>query len=169
MTKQELVTIYKALHQVSHLRGAKFAYGVSRNISLLKPEMDALDKAMEKTEEFKKLEEDFEPTRVAIAEKHAEKDKDGKPVKKLMDFNGQQIEIYDVKDNDASNKEAEEAMKLMNPEVYQARRKQMADYNVILQEESKIAFFPFMIKLTEVPNDISVEQMKNISPVISQD
>lgn len=160
MTKKDLVTLFKSLHGVQSLRGAKFGYAIAKNISLIKPEIEALDKAQEKSEEFKKLEEEFEPTRIQIAEKHANKDADGKAIKKLIQIEGQSLEVYDIPDNKASNEECEEKMKSINPEVYEARVKQVKDYQELLKEEINIAFFPYVIKLSDVPEEALGAQMK---------
>lgn len=160
MNKEQIVELFKALHKALPLPGAKFQYGVNKNIGLLKPEIESLDKAIAPSAEFAKFQEEFEPERIKIAESHAVKDKDGKPLKKMAELNGQMVEVYDMADNKASNDETEAAMKAKNPELYEARVKQLKDYNELLKEEVKIAFFPYVIKLADVPEGINGVQMK---------
>lgn len=166
MTKGEIVELFKSLHKVLPLSGAKFQYGINKNINLLKPEIESLDKAMVASADFLKLQEEFEPERIKIAEKHANKDKDGNPLKKMAELNGQQVEVYDMADNKASNDETEAAMKAKSPELYEARVKQLKDYQELLKEEVKIAFFPYQIKLVDVPQEITGVQMNSIYSVI---
>lgn len=161
MTKGELIELSRVLYQVIKLSGAKFAYGVKRNIDLTKPEIEALDKAMAPSEDFMKLQEEFESQRIEIVEKYANKDSEGKPLKKMAELNGKQVEVYDMdpEKSKISNEECESAMKAKNPEVYEARLKQLKDYEEILKEEVKVAFFPYTVNLSEVPDGITGIQM----------
>lgn len=162
MTKGEITELFKALHKVLPLSGAKFQYGVNNNIGLLKAEIESLDKAIAPSAEFVKFQEEFEPQRIEIAEKYTNKDKDDKPLKKMVEINGKMVEVYDMFDNETSNKETEAAMKAKNPELYEARIKQLNEYQELLKEEVKIAFFPYQIKLADVPNDINGIFMKSL-------
>lgn len=166
MTKQELLNLYNTLNSLGSIKGAKFAYAVSKNLSLLSAEKEALDKAAAKSEEFSKLEQEFEPERIAIAEKYAKKDENGKAIKKTIQLGGQSVEVYDMEDQKASNEECEAALKAKNPKLYEERLKQLTDYANLLKEEVKIAFFPYVVKLADVPEDISAQQMNAIFSIV---
>jgi len=71
MTKQEAFNLYQSIStNLSNLTGSKFAYGISRNINILKAEIEALQKAGL----------DYETKRLELAAKYSKKDLDGQPV-----------------------------------------------------------------------------------------
>jgi hypothetical protein len=71
MTKQEAFNLYQNIStNLSNLTGSKFAYGISRNINILKAEIEALQKAGL----------DYETKRLELAAKYSKKDSDGQPV-----------------------------------------------------------------------------------------
>lgn len=168
MTKEKLIELYNAFFQLQYLRGAKFAYAIAKNIDLIKPEIEALDKVIAKSEEYQKLEQEFEPERIIIAEKYANKDKEGNVMKRTVLNNNKQVEIYDMspENQQKSNQECEEALKAKNPTVYQERLKQVEEYNKILKEEYVNVFFPFALRVEDLPTEISVAQTTSIYPII---
>lgn len=168
MTKENLIKLYNSLFQLQYLRGAKFSYAVAKNIDLMKPEIDALNKAVEKSEAYITLEKEFEPERVVIAEKYANKDKEGKAITRKVINNGQEAEIYDMtpENQQKSNQECEDAMKIKNPATYQERLNQIEEYNKLLKEEYVNAFFPWPLKIEDLPAEISAGQTTSIFAII---
>lgn len=155
MTKNESVALFNALNTLGKLKGVKFAYAISRNVSLLKAELESLEKASAGSKEF----EEFEAKRIAMVEGFSKKDKDGKPEKKGNNYiieDGKQPEL------DASF----EALKKDNKEVWEARMKQIEEYNELLKTESTVKLHK--ISLNDIPAEISVEQMHSITEMVEE-
>lgn len=154
MTKNELVSLYQNLNRVGNLKGVKFAYAISRNIAIIKPEIESLEKSSAQTEDY----EAFEKLRIALVEKHAKKDKDGKPIIKENE--------YEVEDKEKMDIEFE-ALKTEHQKVWSARETQVKEYNELLKTESEVKLHK--VALVDVPADITVQQMHGISAIISED
>src|SRR3990167_4353444 len=153
MKKTEIIQLYRNLNTLGQLQGVKFAYSISRNLAILKPEIEALEKASSPTPEF--LEMDKE--RIKLVEEHAEKDEKGKPKKK-----GNEYVIPEDKKEDFEN--AFEAFKLEHKELFDAREKQIEEYNELLQTESEVKLYK--VNLVDVPQNITVQQMHSISSFV---
>jgi len=160
-TKGDNINLFNALSdkRLGQLVGAKFAYAVSRNLSLLQPEIDAIKKALEATDEFVK----YDAERVKLAESHAKKDEDGKALKVK---NAQGLEEFVLEDKEAFEK-AFEALKEEHKAVLDAREAQVKEQNDLLKTESTITLYK--IALADVPNTITTEQMKSISEIVSDE
>lgn len=157
MLKSEVIALYQALHKLGNLVGVKFAYAVSRNIATLKPEVESLEKALEASPEFLEVDK----KRVALAEEHAKKDEKGKPVK----FKDGKIEKFEMEDEEAFDKLFEE-FKIEHQAVFDAREKQIDEYNALLKTETDVKLHK--VSLSDVPNSISVAQMHSISAIIEE-
>ena len=153
MKKTEIIQLYRNLNTLGQLQGVKFAYAISRNLAILKPEIEALEKASSPTPEF--LEMDKE--RIKLVEEHAEKDEKGKPKKK-----GNEYVIPEDKKGDFEN--AFEVFKIEHKELFDAREKQIEEYNALLQTESTIVLHK--VNLADVPQNITVQQMHSISSFV---
>ena len=153
MTKSESIALFGALNTLGKLKGVKFAYAVSRNVSILKTELESLEKASAPSKEF----EEFEKKRIALVEGFSKKDKDGKPEKK-----GNNYIIEDGKQEDLDK--AFEALKKENQELWDSRLKQIEEYNELLKTDSSVVLHK--ISLSDVPSDINVEQMHSITAMV---
>ena len=152
-TKAEMIQLYQALNKLGNLSGVKFAYAVSKNINLIEPEIKSLEKSLEASDEFKK----FEEKRMALVEKFAKKNEKGEKIVK-----DNQYEIDNQKEFD----EEFENLKVENKEVYDARQKQIEEYNDLLQSESTVELHK--INLSDVPSNITVAQMASISSLVEE-
>lgn len=138
---------------MGHLTGVKFAYGVARNLGLLKPEVESLEKALQGSEDFQK----FEKKRIALAEQFAEKDEKGKPLTE----NNQ----YVMKDH--SGFEAEyEKLKEENKDLVAKREEELRVYAKLLEEDSVVELYK--ISLADVPQNITTAQMFVLTPILSE-
>src|SRR3990167_4660084 len=153
MKKLEILQLFRNLNTLGQLQGVKFAYGVSRNLSIIKPEIEALEKVSSPTPEFLEMDKG----RIKLAEEYAEKDEKGKPKKK-----GNEYVIPEDKKEDFEN--AFEAFKIEHKELYDAREKQIEEYNALLQTESEVKLHK--VNLADVPEKISVQQMHSISSFV---
>jgi hypothetical protein len=155
MTKGESIELFTALGKLGKLKGVKFAYAISRNYSLLRTEMESLEKVSYPSKDF----QEFEKKRIALVEKFSKKDKDGNPEK--------QGNNYIIEDGKQPELDAEfEILKKENQELWDARLKQIEEYNELLKTESTLTLHK--ISLSNVPVDISVEQLHSISEIIEE-
>lgn len=151
MTKGEAISLFNTLNKLGHLSGVKFAYVVSKNISLLKPEFEALQKAVEPTEEFK----EYDKKRVALAESFAKKDGDGKAVIENGEYVIEDREAFEI---------AFKKLKEDNKKVVEARDKQIDEQNEILKTESDVVLYK--VSVEDIPKDITVSQMYSIGEIV---
>ena len=153
MTKGEILNLFKSLNQLGALKGVKFAYGVSKNLNILKPEIESLEKANEASDKFK----EFEKARIDLIKEHCKKDDKGKEVIENNE--------YVVEDK----KEWEKAFNKLKKEhqgSVDEREKQIKDYMELLKTDSKVDLYK--IKLSDVPNEITTMQMNSIINVIEE-
>lgn len=153
MLKKEAIVLHKNLFILKGLSGAKFAYAIARNTDKLQSEMKALDTAKEQSEAFKT----YNTERENLAKKHAVKDDKGQPVVKDNQ--------YVIEDNDAFNKEIKTLQK-QHATAIEAYEKQLEDYNKLLETESEVELYK--IPLSDIPENISVEQMSALYPLIQE-
>ena len=158
MTKGDNINLYSALSdkKLGSLQGAKFAYAISRNLSLLQPEIDALKKALEASDEFQKYDE----ARVELAKSHAKKNDKGEPE---TTKNAQGQETFVLENQEAFDK-AFEALKEEHKATLEARQKQVDEQNELLKTESTVTLYK--VSLADVPNAITADQMKAISEIV---
>ncbi len=152
MTKLDLVNLFQTLHQAKELKGIKFAYSVVKNINIIKPEIEALQKAGEPSLGFT----EYEKKRIELAKKFAKKDK-GEPV---IDGNS-----YVLEDKNKFDKEWEKLKKEYSEELGK-REWQIKQYNDLLLEDSDIKLHK--IKIADVPQDISGKLLEGIFAVVEE-
>jgi hypothetical protein len=156
MKKQELLNLFNGLQDVSNLPGAKWAYAVARNVTKLKPEVEALQKAYQADEKFL----EYENKRLKLAQKHAVK-KDGKP--QTIDIAGHKE--YLVTDESKFNIEFEK-LKKEYKEALDTRKKQVEDFNEILTEEVEVDLY--LINHDYIPEGITPAQLTAIMPIVDE-
>lgn len=157
MSNDEILTLHSSLRKLGNFRGVKFAYGVSKNISILEREVRSLTEAMKPSPEFSKFEEE----RVALAKKHAKKDENGKEMT-IIDGD---ITRY-VMENEAKFNKEFEVLKKKHKKAIDERKKQSEEFNELLKTESEIDLFK--ISLEDVPSEISVAEMEIIKDIVKE-
>ena len=157
MKKSEVLLLHKALNRLGNLTGVKFAYAVSKNINILKNEIESLDKAMEPSEKFM----EYDKARIALVELHAEKDDKGK-AKIITSASGSQQ--YDIDEENKMFKKAFDALKEKHKEAVGAREKQVEEYIKLLETDSDVKVYK--VKLEDVPKEITVVQMAGIDEIV---
>lgn len=139
------------LIRLDTLTGVKLAYCIAKNKLLIAQERKVLDEAIKPSVEFS----EFEKKRIELAQSLAKKDDKGKPM----------IENNQFVMEDQSLFESEfEKLKEDYPSVVRQREEQIAEYNKFLEESVKIDFYK--ISLSDIPDSISVQQMRVIEPFI---
>ena len=154
MTKSEVLQLYNNLNQLGKLSGVKFSYAVARNLALLKPEVEAINKTLEPSKEF--LEWDKE--RVALAQEYSKKDEKGEPV-----IVGNR---YVMENEKTFNKELEKKQK-NHKSAIDAREKQIEEYMKLLEEKSEEIKL-FKVKLEHIPEAITTQQMNGIVDIVEE-
>ena len=152
MKNREILELNQALSSLN-LKGFKFSYGVAKNIALLKTEIESLQKTMVASEPFK----EYEQARIALAEKYSKKDESGNPIVKGNEYEIADREVFD-----------KELIKLQTTHkvAIEERQKQIDDFNKLLEEEAKVELYK--IKLEDVPEDITTEEMTAIYVLIEE-
>ena len=158
MLKSESITLFRNLNTLGGLKGVKFSYAVAKNLNILKPELESLEKSMEASDSFK----EYDAKRVVLVEKHANKDKDGKPKKE--EVNG--VEQYVVEENKKAFEKDWESLKKEYKDALDARQKQTDEYTELLTTKSEVVLHK--IKLEDVPADINAQQMAGIVDLVDE-
>lgn len=153
LKRQAVLDLWNGLQGVGNLTGVKIAYAVGKNIEKVKQEVEVIGKTIQPSKEFM----EYDQKRVALAQKHAKKDDKGQPIV----AGGQ----YIMEDRAAFDKDFE-TLKEENKTVVESREKQQTDYITLLDEEVELDLHT--VKLSDVPETITVQQMSKISVIINE-
>jgi len=156
--KKDLLDLFENLRKLSNLKGVKFSYAMAKNAVIVEREIIAIKESLKPSDEFIK----YEGERIELAKKHSEKDEKGKP--KIITENDR--ERFVIKDDKKFQKEFK-ALKIKHKVILDKRQKQTDEYSEFLETDSEIEFFK--VKLSDVPVDISVEQMQGIQLLIKDE
>ena len=160
MKNIELLNLEKALKEVGGYPGVKFGYGVAKNLNIIESEIKAINKASEPS----KVWQEYDKKRVDLAIKHAEKDANKIPKRTPPDAQGRFS--YIIADETAFSKDWDE-LKAKYKDALDKREKQEAEWLEFLEKETaKIVFHK--IKLSDVPKEITGNQLANIYQLIEQ-
>ena len=154
MKNSELNTLGKALVRVGQLQGTKFSYAVAKNLKLIREEQTLLGE-LPIVREFENNLKELNEKKMKISEKHAEKDDKGEIVK---DENGN----YKFKSISKVIKETEELQKQHRAENLSCYE----EYEKLVEAEANIELHK--VKLENVPEGITAEQMEAILPIIEE-
>lgn len=163
MKNYDLFTLAEQLAQnierLKALKGAKFTYGILKNIDIMEKEVKSLVEVSKPTEDFMA----YDKARVDLCTQFCKKDENGELLKKTSQ-NGQSE--YDIDTESQEWKDAIAALKDTHMAVLTDRDEQIRQYNELLESDMAVEFF--MISLNDVPNDISLDLMKIIKPFIKE-
>ena len=148
--------LLKGLTVVGHLKGVKFSYGIAKNKKLVESEIENLQKSIEQSTEFK----EFENKRTELCEEYAEKDEKGT----FKTINNEYVIPEDKKEEFNIRLDA---YREQHKEAIEDRAKQVVAFKEIEKEESTVEFYK--IKLSDVPEDISAEEMQGINELITEE
>jgi hypothetical protein len=163
LTKNKVVELYIALNSVGHLSGVKFAYAVSRNIAILKPEIESIQAAEKPREAFQQ----YDKERIELAEKHAKKvnglaqtivsgkRKDGSP---LLEYVIENRQLFDTELM---------ALKEKHKAAIDERERQEEEFESLLKDETEVDLYK--IQLKDVPQAITTRQMTGIYLLIADE
>lgn len=166
MTNYELFVLAEQLgsniEKLKALRGAKFTYGVLKNIDVIEKEVKFIADIAKPSDDFLA----YDKKRVALCEEFAGKDESGQVKKKLVPGGASGQFEYDIDTESDVWLAAIDGLKLENKDVIDTRDEQVKAYNDMLKIDATVAFH--MIDLDEVPNDISMDLMRLIRPFIKE-
>ena len=155
MKNKDLIALEIEIEKCNNLTGVKFAYGLAKNLDIIKKEIEIL---MSSLKSDNKKYNEYNKRREEVDKRYAKKER-GAPVIKVKMTDIGMEKYYDLEFPDKFNKEWDKLKKEYS-KVLKERDKQLEDFRELLEEETKVKFFK--IKLADVPQNISVEQMKGI-------
>lgn len=158
MKKSEIIELYNGLSGVLGLVGVTFGYSVNKNLAIIKPEIEALQKALTPSEKFL----EYDAKRVEIVKKYAKKDEKQEFV--LFDVGGRKS--FDVAGQEEAVENEVKPLKEEYKEAIELNEKQMKEYNELLDKEAKIDLYK--VKLENLPKEITGEQQKSIFAIIEE-
>jgi len=156
MTRSELLNFNRALSVVGSLRGVKFAYARSKNIKAVSGEVESCQEALKPSKRFS----EYDDKRVDVCKKYCDKDGNGNPIIRDGSYIG--IEPNENADFDKEHGKLQEEYS----ETIEERKKVVDEYNELLEEEAKVELY--MLKLENVPEQISADQLHGIMPMIEE-
>ena len=151
-TNAEWDKIFSGLKSLGNLKGVKLAYAVSKNSDKMERQLKHLEGLVKPTEAF----EAYEKKRVAIVEKYAEKDAEGNA---MIENNMYKVDPELVKPE-------VEALDLEMPEALEERKAQLKEFEEGLGMDQTLEIH--MVKLEDLPVDISVSQMNHIKFMLAE-
>lgn len=162
MTKREVGDFWLALNHRSlgELKGVKFSYGVAKNKIKIRGEINALDKAKEDIESITK---DYDEARIDILKEFADKDENGNP-ETFID--ARRVVQFKIVENRSKVEEKVEELQKEHKESIDKQEKEKDIFNGILKEEVEVDVY--MISIEDIPEDISVASMTNLTWMISE-
>jgi len=156
MKNGEIFRLAQGIAKVGHLKGIKFAYGISKNKKIVDSEIESVKESVAQSETFT----EFEAKRIELCKEYAEKDEKGEFKVESNEYvlPAEKKEEFEIRLN---------ALREQNKEAIDEREKQLIDYKEFIDQESTIEFYK--IKLSSVPEDISAEELEGISELITED
>jgi vacuolar-type H+-ATPase subunit I/STV1 len=163
MTNREIAALWNVLNsrEVAGLKGAKFAFAVVKNKATIKPTIDALETVQNNALETIK---ECEKSRIELCEEYADKDENGKP-KHFADQDGgerfsitERREGFDQKLNTLIEKHREEI---------EEKKRLDKEFSELLDDETEVSLHA--VKLSDVPDDITVGAMQGMAPMIAEE
>lgn len=153
MKKTKLFDLLQGLREVSSHPGAKFAYGVAKNISVITTECELLQKLITPAPEFQA----FNQERVKLAERLATKNDDGSPMDDGKEY------IFTAEARKTFETELAK-LRSQHADAIAVQEQKTADFNLLLEEESDITLFK--IKSDLLPEAITAAQVSAIIDII---
>lgn len=151
IARQELLELWQGLALLGNLKGFRLGYAIARTRAKIKPEVEALEEALNPSAAFV----EYEKKRLKICREHARKDDAGEPL-----IQGNQFVFVDREDfeTELAPVAAEYA------QAIEDREKQIEDYNAGLKE--LITVEVHQIAETDIPEDVTAQQVGVLYPLL---
>jgi hypothetical protein len=143
------------------LNGAKFSFAVVKNKAAVRPTIIALETAQNKALEGVRK---YEEARINLCRVFADKDESGEPKTYMDPQRGQQFLITEQR---AEFDDALEHLSGIYHEELEEKERFDQEFDELLDEEVKVDIH--MVKLSDVPDDITVGAMQGLAPMISEE
>lgn len=156
LTNKEVLDLFNGLQEVSNLPGTRWSYVIAKNITLLTPEIQALQKAYSAHDEFL----NYEKKREELAKKHAVK-REGKYETVIVGG----VEEYVIKDRKAFDKEYEHLKEQHIDEIVK-RTDQLKDFEGLLEQTVELSLVT--LHPDHIPQEITPSQLKTIMLIIDE-
>lgn len=157
-TNEEIIVLNNALMAVGGLTGVKFAHAVAKNISILKPEINALQESLKDSDEFA----EYNKKREELAKEHAVKE-NGAPKVEGNQYVMENKEAFD-KAFAEFKKDYKSPSGKTGEELVTEKEKQFEEYKKLLKEEVELELY--QIGMADIPETISAGQMNGIFTLI---
>lgn len=156
MKRHELVTLQAALEEIKKIPGTvKWAYAMAKNLNLIKQETANYVSLAQ-------LQQEYDKQREGICKKFCKKDEKGAPILKDIEENGDKKKAYDLPDE--TKAEFETLLKGTQDGI----NKKFQELKKFMEEEAgEIKLHK--IKLDELPDGITPEQVGNIFHVVIEE
>ena len=155
MKNGEIFRLQQGIAKVGHLKGIKFAYGIAKNKKIVDAEIENIQTSVAVSEGF----EEFEKSRTELCKEYAEKDEKGE----FKNINNEYVIPEDKKEEFNIRLDA---YREQHKEAIEDREKQVEDFREFEKADSNVEFYK--IKLSDVPEDISAEEMQGINKLIEE-
>lgn len=163
LTNLEVLNLNDLLEQhkeeLNKLRGANFAWTLSRNIKKIQAECKTILANRRITTEY----EAYEKQRVELCEFYTNKDEAGNP--KIITVNGRQE--YDLDTENPEFKEKMASLREANKDALDRQKKVFEEFNAMLKQENT-SLNLLSIELSMVPSEISGELMNVVELFIKE-
>lgn len=156
MKQTDTIILYGKLSKVENIEGRELTYAIKRNLKNLQPDIDIF---IEEEKEIQKLIKDFGEARTELQKKYATVD--GKLKMKSE-------KEYDLSENKLAELNAE-ITKLADTEPHKESIKKYEEKWAELLEfrkQKESSFVPLMVKLSDIPQNVSKENMDLIFDII---
>lgn len=149
----DLYRVLQGINLAGSLTGIKFSYAMSKNKSLIMAELKSAEESLQQSPGMLAFEKD----RMELVNEYGTRDEKGK----LVIENNQ----YAIEKMDEFNKKIE-ALKKVHKDALDENKKKIDEYNEFMKEEIDMPFH--MISMKDIPENISVDVMDQIMPLVSE-
>lgn len=148
LTKKRIIELYSSLGALADFSGAKFAYAITKNISILKPEITAIQEGIKNIKEY----QEYEKERIKLAESHSKKDENGNFLKKIT-MTG---ESYDIENQGKFEKDFEK--------LKEKYAKGIKEYEDFLKTNCKVTLH--QMSHADLPETITGRHLNSINEIL---
>ena len=157
MKKEDLFNMLNAINKLGNVKGVKFAYALAKNKNKLMTECKIIEEAMEKLPPaLEKENKEYQKKRIDLNKKHARKKDDGQP----MIISGR----YIIEDQDKFDKEYAKLEKEYKKIIDKQQELRETNEKLLKEESEDLKFHH--IKLADVPEDITMNQLEVLMEII---
>lgn len=160
MKRGELLELHASLQRVSGFKGRNFAYAVAKNRKFVKREIDEMQLLLDPSPEYQKYDEE----RIELCKQFADKDDKGEP---MLEPNAQGQPTFVGLDPNPEFQEKVDELKEKYSDAMNERDEKVKEYRELLEKDG--TFNLYAIRLSQIPDEITGEQLTGIMILIEDD